>query len=121
MSADPVRVFSNRDSTIELTMKYADGSVVSLAAGDFIRCKIGNQGGTPVLDLRSGQESSGGSSIATANPAVLTLSRTDLASLRAGIWDVEILLYRASASHYYHSQEFFLNVQEMQGGDLDVS
>lgn len=112
-------IWNNRDSTVLITVKDSDGVTIVLAAEDFIRVKIGQEQGEPILDMKAGVATANGSSFANTNPFTLTLKRADIALLGRGIWMLEVSLYDDSADHFYFAQEFQLEVRGTQAGDIE--
>ena len=82
-----------RRCTFTATMKDSDGNNISVS-GKTVRCKIGPDGATPLIDLTSAAATANGSTISAANPTTIVLSSTDLVPsiIQAGVWPCEFCL-----------------------------
>jgi hypothetical protein len=86
-----IEAFQNRGSSHTITFKNAAGGTIALTAGDKVRIKIGRAGETPIKDIVSGTQLSGGTQVTATNPATLTIRGPDftVADILPGIYDLE--------------------------------
>jgi len=92
-----INAYKKRACNETVTIKDSAGATVVLAGTDQIRLKIGRSGETPILDLSSNAASSGGSTVARANPCAIRLDQSDL-DVSSGVYDIEIAVVDDSDS-----------------------
>lgn len=114
--------YRTRTANFTVTLFDADGTESVISTGDQVRVKIGNTGGTPILDLDSIAASSNGSTVTRLNPVDLHIDQADLALFSPGIYDIEIALVDSSAG------DKILNIEtgtfvvlRSQGGDIGIA
>lgn len=108
---------NRRDPIWDFTVFESNGTTeVSLATDDVVRVKIGTLGETPLLDLSSiGDEVT---FTAATGDCVLELSRSQVASLGAGAWDVEVCVFDESEDKLRHAESGVLFVFESMLGEV---
>lgn len=91
-----------------ITLKDAAGDAVELNASDKVRVKIGRAGEAPKLDITSGTDLGGGSSVTAENPATLTLDEDDLGidTIKPGIYDIEVGIIDSGDQNRYKPADF---------------
>lgn len=109
-------VYRRRSSTLTLTMRQYDGSLVVLSAGDVVRVKIGVAGKAPLLDMGSDAATANGSHLTAANPTTVVLNEDDL-DLTPGIYDLELAAYDASQTQFKHADKGVICVHDTQLGE----
>lgn len=87
-----ITAYQNRDTRESIAFTAVDGSQPALGGSDKVRIKIGRAGHSPLIDLVSGSPLSGGTSVTAANPAILEFAPSDLASIKAGVYDIEAMV-----------------------------
>ena len=87
-----------RKSSHEVGIGEADGDDVTIATGDKVRVKIGRGKATPLLEFSSSSAASAGSTCTAANPTVITFEAGDM-TMKAGIYDIEVVIIDASESN----------------------
>jgi hypothetical protein len=111
--------YQQRTSRESITFKDASGGTATLAANDKVRIKIGRSGQTPLLDVVSGSNLSGGSYVTKANPAILELVGGDLAPsiIQPGSYDIEACVVdSADSSRIKLAEQGVFTLIGTQGG-----
>lgn len=95
-----IMAYQNRATTEEIDLLKANGDPITLAANDKVRVKIGRGQQLPLLDIVSGTNLGGGTSVTKANPAVLSLYPADLAAanIPPGVYDIEAIVIDSADS-----------------------
>lgn len=111
-----------RKVTHTFTMKDSADTNVTVADTDVVRVKIGRQGSTPILDLGSDAASGNGTTVQRANPFEVAFAAADVTLLKAGVYDVEILVVDDSESGDppKHAEHGVCTVHETMGGDVGL-
>jgi len=112
-----IEAHRNRRCIFEATVRNADDDVWVLGVGDYLRCKVGRPGATPVLDLSSLAASANGSTMSPTNPTTITLDKDDVVLLHAGTWTIEVSVFQAG-SELQHAVSGMLVVLDTQTGSI---
>ena len=86
-----------RKTSFDVQVGEADGDDVTIATGDKVRVKIGRGKATPLLEFSSSNAAASGSTCTAANPTVITFEAGDM-TMKAGIYDIEVVIIDASES-----------------------
>lgn len=123
--------YKTRTQDFSISLYEADGTTgVGLESGDRVRVKIGRgDAATPTLDLVSGTATANGSKVTVnslVSPAAITLrlAQGDLALMRLGPYDVNVLVVddseTAPADAIKHAQYGVLHVVGSLGGNVSL-
>jgi hypothetical protein len=113
-----ITAYMRRSQRDTVSFYDADGALVTLAAGDHVRIKIGRPGETPLLDLSS---AGSGSTCSDANPSTVTLVEGDLipANIKPGAYDIEATIVDSTDSNRTkHAETGVFVLHDTPGGNV---